>query len=152
MRRRTAALVSAAVLLASACTGSPTSAPQWSESAENAIGQTVSGVGTAAVVVSSAGAGRLTRAYAIGSLTDALGTVQKEIDGFASVQPPDALQPLARRVLERLHAALRLLVQTRTRFESPGLAAAATQGSLAELGATLRDLGSLSAEVIGPAR
>src|SRR4051794_33343744 len=73
------ALVGVLVVGLSGCVGSPTSRSAWSETADGAIGQVVSGLGTVRVVLETYPEQRLTRSYAIGTLSDVVATTDKEV-------------------------------------------------------------------------
>ena len=145
--RTLVALALVGLLAAGGCAGSPTSRTSWSDTAEQAVGQLVSGLGTAKVVLEANTAARLTHAYAVGTLTDALETADKEVGAFDVVQPPDDLHPLADRITRELYDAALLLREVRTEVTSPDLTRDAAQELLDRVEDALDSLDTLSATV-----
>jgi hypothetical protein len=129
------------------CAGSPSSTSAWSDTADKTIGQAVSGLGTAQVVLKAYPEGRLTHAYAVGTLTDAVEVTAREVSAFDTVQPPDRLHPLNHKVDDALHRAVELLSVVRTEYSSPALGDDEAHQLLEQVEAALKELDALTRTV-----
>jgi len=144
----TAVLVTVLVAALTGCTGSAASTSAWADQSDKAMGQAVSSLGTAQVVLDT-GRNRLTHAYAVGALADAVEVADKQVATYDELQPPDDLHQLAREVVSSLHDAVELLVAVRTAYSSPGLADDQASALRDRVGAELERLDTLATAVDG---
>ncbi|MFL6107856.1 MAG: hypothetical protein ACJ72L_12905 [Marmoricola sp.] len=145
-------LIAVVALLLTGCVGAPLSDAAWSEKADRALGAATTGVGTAQVVLDGVSHDKLTHAYAVVALTDALEATEKQVDGFTVAQPPDGGHARATRVVAELHRALALLVEVRTTCASPGLTTATTSALTAAVKSELVRLDKARAAATGGGR
>lgn len=111
--------------LAAGCgTGAPASTSAWQGSADRALGQALSALGTARLAVELESGDRAPHAYTVVTATDAIDVTSKEVSGFQVEQPPDRLHGANKVVLGALDDAVSLLVDARVALASPGLDAA----------------------------
>jgi hypothetical protein len=103
------------------CTGRPASTSAWQSSADRAIGELISGLGTARIVVVQERRNRLPHTYSTQTVTDAIETGSRQISSYLVGQPPDALHAANQAVTVALNEAESLLVEVRVAIASPGL-------------------------------
>lgn len=147
--RFVAAVGLALASILSGCTGSPSSHADWAEKADQAIGQAVSGLGTVRIVLESYPEQRLTRSYAVVTLTDALEVTDHELASFDTLQPPDDSQELGTAVVDALHRTAVLLARIRTAYAAPDLSVAGARDLLAQVKDALARLDALDQKVTG---
>jgi hypothetical protein len=131
------------------CTGSPSSTSAWSDKTDKTIGQAVSSLGTARVVLEADRQHHVTHSYAVGALTDAVEVADKEVGKYDAMQPPDGRHRLAHHVVAELHEAVRLLGEIRTAYASPGTDDAQGAELLTRIKDTLDRLDTLTTTVDG---
>jgi hypothetical protein len=115
----TVLLVSGAA--AGCATGRPSSTSSWQSSSHRALGEAISGLGTARLVIQQELHARLPHTYAVVAVTDAIEASGKEISGYQVEQPPDGLHRASATVGDALDDASSLLVDVRVALASPGL-------------------------------
>lgn len=107
--------------LAGCGAGSPSSTSSWQGAADRALGQALSGLGTARLAVRVESENREPHAAVVVTATDAIETTGKEVSGFQVEQPPDALHRANKVVGDTLDEAVSLLVDVRIALASPGI-------------------------------
>lgn len=117
----TAAWSSAVALLAVGCAGTPSSTSAWQGSSDRALGELISGLGTARLVVVAESRDRMPHTYSVTALTDAVDSGNREISGYVLGQPPDDLHLAQEAVTTALEDAADLLVEVRVEVSSPGV-------------------------------
>jgi hypothetical protein len=130
--------VLAAVALAGCTTGKPASTSSWQGSSDRTLGQAISGLGTARLVVEQEAGNHLLHTYAVVTATDAIETTSKEISSYLVGQPPDNLHAANQVVTTALQDAASLLVEVRVALASPGLTHAAGRALVKKIDA-MRD-------------
>lgn len=109
-------------MLASGCgTGRPASTSAWQSSSDRALGQAISGLGTARVAVRVEVRNRAPHTYTVVTVTDAIESTGKEVSTYQVDQPPDGLHQANKVVGQALDDAVSLLVDVRVALASPGL-------------------------------
>ena len=131
-------VVLALVATSSACTGSPASTSSWQSSSDRAIGELISGLGTARIVVVQERRDRLPHPYSTQTVTDVIETSSREISSYLVGQPPDDLHAANQAVTLALHEAESLLVEVRVAIASPGLNGSSADDLVARIDA-MRD-------------
>jgi hypothetical protein len=142
-----ACVVLVAGLVAACGTGAPASTSAWQSSADRALGQALSGLGTARVALRLEAADRAPHAYTVVTVTDAIDTTGKEVSGFQVAQPPDGLHAANKVVGQALDDAVSLLVDVRIALASPGVDAAGAQELIDRLDALRKKLDDLDSTV-----
>jgi Fe-S cluster biogenesis protein NfuA len=132
----------------SGCTGSPASTSSWQSSSDRAIGELISGLGTARIVVEQERRNRLPHTYSTQAVTDAIETSSREISSYIVGQPPDALHRANQTVTLALHDAEALLVEVRVAVASPGLTPSSAHALLTRIDAMRDQLDSLDKAVM----
>jgi hypothetical protein len=110
-------------LLATACTGQPTSTSSWQSSTDRTLGSVISGLGTARIAVTAESQDDVPHTYAVVTVTDAIDTSTKEVASYLVGQPPDRLHRAHAEVTRALQDGISLLVDVRVALASPGLSA-----------------------------
>jgi hypothetical protein len=131
-------VVLAGTVLEGCTTGRPSSTSAWQSASDRALGEAISGLGTARVVVDQERRNRVPHTYAVEAVTDTIETSGREISSYQIQQPPDALHRANAAVGDALDEASSLLVEIRVTLASPGLTKASSQRLLEEID-TLRD-------------
>ena len=144
---RAACLVVAAGLVTGCGTGAPASTSAWQSSADRALGQALSGLGTARVALRLEAQDRAPHDYTVVTATDAIDTTGKEVSGFQDAQPPDALHRANKVVGQALDDAMSLLVDVRIALASPGIDAAAAGKLIDQVDALRKKLDDLDTKV-----
>jgi hypothetical protein len=125
-------------LLGGCTTGHPSSTSAWQSASDRALGEVISGLGTARVVVQQEQRNRLPHTYAVETVTDTIETSGREVSSYQLQQPPDELHGANAAVGDALDEASSLLVEIRVKLASPGLTSASAQRLVDEID-TLRD-------------
>ena len=126
-------VVLAGALLSGCMTGRPSSTSAWQSASDRALGEAISGLGTARVVVEQEQRNRVPHTYAVVTVTDAIETSGREISSYQLQQPPDALHRANAAVGDALDEASSLLVKIRVMLASPGLTTVSARRLLAEI-------------------
>lgn len=144
---RHAAPVAASLVLLAGCTGQPTSTSAWQGSADRALGQAISGLGTARVALQAEVDDRAPHVANVVTVTDAINTTSQESSGFQVAQPPDALHRANTVVGNALDDAVSLLVHTRIELASPGVDATSAKRLVDQIDAMRKKLDDLDTRV-----
>ncbi|MGY2874846.1 hypothetical protein ACVW00_002036 [Marmoricola sp. URHA0025 HA25] len=102
-------------------TGHPSSTSAWQSASDRALGEVISGLGTARLVVQQEQRNRLQHTYSVEAVTDSIETSGREISSYQVQQPPDDLHRANAAVGDALDEASSLLVDVRVALASPGL-------------------------------
>jgi hypothetical protein len=150
--RRKACLQAAGVLLSVAAlagcgTGAPASTSAWEGSADRALGQALSGLGTARLALQVESRDRAPHAFAVVTATDAIETTSKEVSGFQVAQPPDRLHRANKAVGDALDDAVSLMVDVRVALASPGIDRAGARELTARIDALRKKIDHLDTQV-----
>jgi hypothetical protein len=129
------------------CTGEPSSTSAWQSSSDRAIGELISGLGTARVVLEEESQGDLQHSYAVVTVTDAIETSSRELSSYLVGQPPDGLHRANDEVARSLHEAMRLLVEVRVELASPGVTRSSAQDLTDRIDAMRKQLDQLESNV-----
>jgi hypothetical protein len=141
-------VVLAGGLLSGCMTGRPSSTSAWQSASDRALGEAISGLGTARVVVEQEQRNRVPHTYAVVTVTDAIETSGREISSFQVQQPPDALHRANAAVGDALDEASSLLVEVRVTLASPGLPKASARRLLDEIDSLRDQLDQLDSAVM----
>jgi hypothetical protein len=144
---RAACVVLAAGLVAGCGTGAPASTSSWQSAADRALGQAISGLGTARVALRLEADDRAPHDYTVVTVTDAIDTSGKEVSSFQVAQPPDGLHKANQVVGQALDDAVSLLVDVRIALASPGIDAAGAKKLIDRLDALRKKLDDLDSKV-----
>lgn len=141
-------VVLAGALLSGCMTGRPSSTSAWQSASDRALGEAISGLGTARVVVEQEQRNRVPHTYAVVTVTDAIETSGREISSYQLQQPPDALHRANAAVGDALDEASSLLVEVRVMLASPGLTTVSAPRLLAEIDKVRDELDQLDSAVM----
>lgn len=144
---RATCLIAAAGLAAGCGTGAPASTSAWQGAADRALGQALSGLGTARVALRLEAEDRAPHDYNVVTATDAIDTTGQEVSGFQDAQPPDGLHRANKVVGQALDDAVSLLVDVRIALASPGVDAAAAGKLIDQVDALRKKLDDLDTKV-----
>lgn len=153
-RKSTRTLVAAAVLggciapLAGCTTGHPSSTSAWQSASDRALGEVISGLGTARIVVEQEQHNRLPHTYAVEAVTDSIENSGREISSYQVAQPPDDLHRANAAVGDALDEASSLLVDVRVAIASPGLTTESARNLLDRIDALRKELDELDSAVM----
>ncbi|HEX2896192.1 MAG TPA: hypothetical protein VHO29_19470 [Marmoricola sp.] len=136
-----------AVTLAGCGTGAPSSTSSWQGSADRALGQALSGLGTARLAVRVESEDREPHTAAVVTATDAIDTTGKEVSGFQVEQPPDSLHRANKVVGDALDEAVSLLVDVRIALASPGIDRSAARDLTDRIDALRKKIDHLDTQV-----
>jgi hypothetical protein len=134
--------------LSGCMSGRPASTSAWQSASDRALGEAISGLGTARVVVEQEQRNRVLHSYAVVTVTDAIETSGREIAGYQVQQPPDALHRANAVVGDALDEASSLLVEIRVTLASPGLTKATATRLLDEIDSLRDELDQLDSAVM----
>lgn len=137
----------AAATLAGCGTGAPASTSAWQGSADRALGQALSGLGTARLAIKVESENREPHTAAVVTATDAIDTTGKEVSGFQVEQPPDPLHQANKVVGDALDEAVSLLVDVRIALASPGLDRTSARALMSRIDALRKKIDDLDAKV-----
>ena len=136
-----------AALTAGCTTGQPASHSAWQSSSHRALGQAISGLGTARVALQVESADRAPHTYTVVTATDAIESTDKEVSGYQVAQPPDDLHHANKVVGQALDDAVSLLVDVRVALASPGIDAAGARALIDRIDAERKKLDDLDKAV-----
>jgi len=135
-------------VLAVGCgSGQPASTSSWQGSTERALGELISGLGTARLVVEHDARGGLPHSYAVVTMTDSIESSSRKVSGYLVGQPPDRLHAANATVTTALQEAQALLVETSVAIASPGLDRATARRLVDEIDAMRERLDRLDTAV-----
>jgi hypothetical protein len=129
------------------CTGKPASVASWQSSSDRAIGEALSGLGTARLAIKLETRDRAPHTYTVVTVTDAIESSSKEVSSYQVAQPPDSLHRANKVVGQALDDAVSLMVDVRVALASPGLTAASARGLVARIDALRKKLDDLDSAV-----
>lgn len=145
---RHVASVSLLAALAAGCvTGKPASVSSWQSASDRALGQAISGLGTARVALRVEARDHAPHTYTVVTVTDAIEATGKEASSHDVAQPPDALHDADKVVGQALDDAVSLLVDVRVALASPGVDGAAISKLIDRIDAQRKKLEALDKAV-----
>jgi hypothetical protein len=139
---------SGANALTGCTTGQPSSTSAWQSASDRALGEVISGLGTARIVIEQEQRDRLPHAYAVETVTDTIESSGLEISSYQVAQPPDDLHRANAEVGDALDEASSLLVEIRVAIASPGLTAVSADRLLDRIDALRDELDQLDKAVM----
>ena len=125
--------------------GTSESESAWRTKADQTLGTALSSLGTAELLLDSRAKGRLTRAYVVVAMRDAVKAVSKENEKFLLVQPPAAVGHDSDRTVSELERAASVLQHASVAIS--GGDPAARSRALREVRRTAEDVSRLSDEI-----
>jgi hypothetical protein len=134
--------------LAGCTTGQPSSTSAWQSASDRALGEVISGLGTARIVVEQEQRNRLPHTYSVEAVTDTIETSGREISSYQVGQPPDRLHRANAVVGDALDEASSLLVEVRVAIASPELTSESAHQLLERIDALRDELDQLDSAVM----
>ena len=144
----TVLVASGAAALTGCTTGQPSSTSAWQSASDRALGEVISGLGTARIVIEQEQRNRLPHAYAVETVTDTIDSSGLEISSYQVAQPPAGLHRANAVVGDALDEATSLLVEIRVAIASPGLTAVSADRFLDRIDILRDDLVQLDKAVM----
>jgi len=129
-------------------TGKPSSVSSWQSSSHRAIGEAISALSTARVVIEQERGNRMPHTYSVVAVTDVIETSGKEISSYERAQPPDELHEANATVGDALDKASSILVDVRVTLASPGLTAESARQLISKIDAMREQLDQLDGTVM----